>query len=96
MFIERGRRIPLRRTATVVLAKEGIVTKEGVPILVWPFYALWRLVVFMLKITGRLMGVLLGLVVFTFGLLLSLTVVGAVVGIPLMILGLLLMLRGLF
>jgi hypothetical protein len=78
---------------------EGNVMNEKekkVPVLLWPFYAVWRLVAFILEITGRLIGVVLGLVLLILGLLVSLTVVGAVVGIPLMILGMLLILRGLF
>lgn len=69
---------------------------KRVPILLWPFYAFWRLVALILEITGRLIGVVLGLVLFIFGLLVSLTIIGAVVGIPLIILGLLLILRSLF
>jgi len=70
--------------------------EKRVPVLLWPFYAIWRLVAFILEITGRLIGVVLGLVLLILGLLVSLTVIGAVVGIPLMILGMLLILRGLF
>lgn len=69
---------------------------KQVPVLLWPFYAIWRLVAFILEITGRILGVILGLVLLILGTLLSLTLVGAVLGIPLMILGMLLMLRGLF
>lgn len=70
--------------------------KKRVPVLLWPFYAIWRLVAFILEITGRLIGVILGLVLLIVGLLVSLTVVGAIIGIPLMILGMLFILRGLF
>jgi len=69
---------------------------KRVPILLWPFYAIWRLVALILEFTGRLIGVVLGLVLFILGLLVSLTIIGAVVGIPLIILGLLLILRSLF
>lgn len=69
---------------------------KQVPLLLWPFYAIWRLVAFILEVTGRLVGVVLGLVLLIVGLLVSLTVIGAVVGVPLIILGMLLILRGLF
>jgi hypothetical protein len=81
------------------LLGEGEVTDEKerkVPLLLWPFYAIWRLVAFILEFTGRLVGVVLGLVLLIVGLLISLTVIGAVVGVPLIILGTLLILRGLF
>ena len=47
--------------------------------LLWPFEALWRLVAFILELTGRLVAVVLGLVLIIVGVLVSLTVVGAVV-----------------
>jgi len=64
--------------------------------ILWPFAALWRLVTFILEMTGRFIAILLGFVLMTVGVLLSLTVVGAVVGVPLALFGLLLVFRGLF
>jgi len=58
--------------------------------------ALWRLVTFILEMTGRFIAILLGFVLMTVGVLLSLTVVAAVVGVPLALFGLLLVFRGLF
>ena len=66
------------------------------PWYLWPVVALWRLVAAIIGLTGRLVAVLLGVVLFTAGGLLTLTVVGAVAGIPLMIVGLLLIARGIF
>ena len=62
----------------------------------WPFVGLWRLVAFILEFTGRIVGVVLGLVLIIVGIVLTLTVVGAIVGVPLIILGGLLMVRGIF
>lgn len=62
----------------------------------WPFVALWRLVTGILVLTGRLVAVILGLVFVLIGALLSATVVGAIVGVPLILFGGLLVLRGLF
>ncbi len=62
----------------------------------WPFVAVWRLVTFILEMTSRLMAILLGVLLMAWGVLISLTVLGAVVGIPLALFGLLLVLRGLF
>ena len=70
--------------------------KKSVPWYLWPFWAVWRLVGFILKLTGRLVAVVLGLVLMLAGALVSLTVIGAFVGVPLFILGLLLVFRGLF
>lgn len=66
------------------------------PWYLWPVVALWRLVAAIIGLTGRLVAVLLGVVLFTAGGLLTLTVVGAVAGIPLMIAGVLLIVRGIF
>ena len=62
----------------------------------WPFVAVWRLVTFILEMTSRLMAILLGVLLMAGGVLINLTVLGAVVGIPLALFGLLLVLRGLF
>ncbi|HEY47529.1 MAG: hypothetical protein AMJ88_06255 [Anaerolineae bacterium SM23_ 63] len=64
--------------------------------LLWPFVALWRLVTFILEMTGRFVAILLGFVLIAVGVLVSLTVLGAVVGVPLALFGLLLIFRGLF
>lgn len=70
--------------------------KRRTPILLWPFVALWRLLTTLLALTGRLFLIAVGLAVGIIGVLLSLTFVGAVIGIPLALLGLLLMVRGIF
>jgi hypothetical protein len=70
--------------------------RKNVPWFLWPFWAIWQLVGFILILTGRLVAVLLGLVLMLAGFLVSITVVGALIGIPLFIVGLLLVLRGLF
>jgi hypothetical protein len=67
-----------------------------VPLLLWPFWALWRLLTLIIGLTGRLVAVVLGLVLMIAGAILSATVVGAIVGIPLFIFGGLLALRGIF
>ena len=70
--------------------------QRRVPILLWPFYAVWRLLTFILKLTGRLICAILGLAVMIGGVTLTLTVAGAPVGIPLLIFGFLLLVRALF
>ena len=65
-------------------------------IFVWPFKLTWRLINFIFNITGRLVGVTLGLALMIIGLILTALVISAVVGIPLLILGLLLTVKSLF
>jgi len=46
--------------------------------------------------TGRLLAMILGIVLMLAGFLVSLTIIGAIVGIPLAIVGFLLFIRGIF
>jgi hypothetical protein len=70
--------------------------RSRVPWFLWPFWAIWRLVIGIIELTGRLVGAVLGLVLMIAGVVISLTIIGAVVGIPLIVFGLLLVLRSLF
>ena len=70
--------------------------RRPVPLLLWPFWAIWRLLALIVGLTGRLVAVILGIVFLIVGVLVSVTVVGAIIGIPLALLGFLLLLRGLF
>ncbi|MGE5602632.1 MAG: hypothetical protein ACM30E_06250 [Nitrososphaerales archaeon] len=66
------------------------------PWYLWPFVALWNLVAGIIRITGRLVAMLIGLVLMILGVALTATFVGAVIGIPLIIFGFTLAVRGLF
>ena len=66
------------------------------PLLLWPFVALWGLVGFVLRTVGRILCAVLGLALMAAGVALTLTVVGAIIGIPLAAFGLLLLVRALF
>ncbi len=70
--------------------------KRGVPCLLWPFKAIWDLVIWIISLTGRLLAVVLGLVFMLVGVVLTVTVVGAIIGIPLIIFGFMLVIRGLW
>jgi hypothetical protein len=70
--------------------------KRSTPWILWPFVAVWRLVGTILALTGRLVAVILGLALMLVGIVLSATIIGAFAGIPLTVLGLLLVVRGLF
>jgi len=73
-----------------------IKTEHRIPWYLWPFWALWRLVIGIVAVTGRLVAVILGLVLMIVGGVLTLTIIGAIVGIPLLIVGFMLIWRGLF
>ncbi len=61
-----------------------------------PFWALWKLVALIVEMTGRLAAMILGAVFMLVGAILSLTVIGAIIGVPLGMVGLLLFARGIF
>jgi len=68
----------------------------SVSVILWPFTALWTLLSFILRLTGRLLAAILGLVLMIVGLLLTFLIVAAPVGIPLTVFGLLLLIRSIF
>ena len=61
-----------------------------------PFKAIWRLITFIFEVTGRLVAFTLGLVFLIIGVFLTATVIGALIGIPFIVVGLLLMIRSIF
>lgn len=67
-----------------------------VPWLMRPFYALWRLLSFILGLIGRLLSALLGFGLMAVGVGITLSVVGAPIGVPLAALGFLFLTRPLF
>jgi hypothetical protein len=61
-----------------------------------PFTALWKLITSILGLTGRLLAGIIGTVFIILGAVLCITVIGAIAGIPLIIIGVLLVIRCLF
>ena len=70
--------------------------KHQAPWYLWPFVAIWKLLAVIVEMTGRLVAKIIGIVLMLVGALVSLTVIGAIVGIPLAIVGLLLFIKGIF
>jgi len=71
-------------------------TQSHVPVLLWPFYAVWRLLTFILTVIGRLVCAFLGIGLMVMGVAITLSIVGAPLGIPLASLGFLLLIRAIF
>ena len=71
-------------------------SQKHIPWYLWPFAALWKLIAVIVEMTGRLLAMVLGIVFIMVGVIISLTIIGAIIGIPLVIIGLLLLLRGMF
>ncbi len=70
--------------------------KRSIPWYLWPFVAIWRLLATIVELTGRFVAMILGLVFLIVGVLVSFTIIGAIIGIPMAIIGVLLFLRGIF
>jgi hypothetical protein len=64
--------------------------------LFWPFVAIWNLIAHIVTLTGRLIAVVLGLVFVLVGVILTVLVIPAPIGIPLLLFGILLVVRGLW
>lgn len=54
------------------------------------------MVTLIIGLTGRLVAIVLGLVLMVVGTLLNLTGIGAIIGVPMLLFGLLLVIRGFF
>jgi len=70
--------------------------KQHIPWYLWPFAAIWKLLAVIVEMTGRFVAMVLGIVFILVGVIVSLTIVGAIIGVPLAFVGLLLLLRGMF
>ncbi len=70
--------------------------KQHIPWYLWPFTTIWKLLAVIVEMTGRFVAMVLGIVLFVVGVIVSLTLIGAIVGVPLAFIGLLLFFRGLF
>ena len=66
------------------------------PLAFRPLAALWRLVAAIVRTTGRLLAAVAGIAIVIVGLFVSLTLIGAIIGIPLILFGMLLTARGIF
>jgi hypothetical protein len=71
-------------------------TTRRVPLLLWPFVLVWRLLGLVLNLTSRIICALLGLLLMVAGVAITMSIVGAPAGIALSVLGFLLLVRALF
>lgn len=70
--------------------------ERSVPLVFWPFKVLWEMLELIIRLTGRLVAMILGAVLVIIGAVLSITIVGATLGIPLILFGCILVMRGFF
>ncbi len=65
-------------------------------VLTWPFRMVWSLVGIIFLGIGKLLSMILGLILAAAGVALSCTIVGAIIGVPLVVLGVSMFFRSLF
>ena len=70
--------------------------KQSIPWYLWPFAAIWKLLAVIVEMTGRFVAMILGIVFVIVGVIASLTIIGAIIGVPLAVIGLWLFFRGMF
>lgn len=68
----------------------------GPACLLWPFTLIWQLITAVFKTAKRLITIGAGLFLIALGVLFCMTIVGLFVGIPLMMFGFLLLVKGVF
>lgn len=68
----------------------------GTSCLLWPLTLLRRVAAFILKAVGRVAAVVLGFSLMMIGTMICFTIIGIIIGVPLIILGFLLVVRGIF
>jgi len=71
-------------------------TNGRIPILLWPFYAIWRFLTLVVELIGRLLCGILGIGLMIAGVTITLSIIGAPVGIALASVGFLLLVRSIF
>jgi hypothetical protein len=81
---------------TLLTQEKNMAYVRTIPWFLWPIAVVLRLIELILIVTGRILGIILSLGLMIVGIALTIIVNGAVIGIPIAILGLLLMVRSIF
>ena len=70
--------------------------KRKTPWFLTPFKAVWNFFAYLVSLVGRLTAIGVGLALMALGVIASLTIIGAIVGVPIFAFGALLVIRGLW
>ena len=65
-------------------------------VLTWPFRMVWSFIGIVFLGIGKLLSMLLGVILGAIGVALCCTIIGAIIGVPLVVLGVAMFLRSLF
>ncbi len=69
---------------------------KHIPLILWPFKLIWDLLAWIVGLTGRLIAIIIGGVLLLVGAILIALVITLPLGIPLALIGFLLLVKGLF
>ncbi|MCX8062882.1 MAG: hypothetical protein N3D16_09910 [Anaerolineales bacterium] len=69
---------------------------KRIPWFLFPFWFIWRFITGIMEFTGRVTAIVLGFALMVAGILVSATIVGLFIGLPMVMIGILLVLRSLF
>lgn len=67
-----------------------------IKLLCWPFVLIFKLIGLIINIVGKFAGGLIGLGLIVLGLFITFTIIGAPLGIPMVIFGFLIMIKAIF
>jgi hypothetical protein len=73
-----------------------MIDTKNTSCLLRPFIWIWNFIAYIVMLTGRVLAVVLGLLLILVGGILTVTLIGAIIGIPILIIGVLLVIRGLW
>jgi hypothetical protein len=65
-------------------------------VILFPFKLVWNLATFILSTVGRLVAIIIGVLLMIVGVVLTITIVAAPIGIPMFLFGLVMVARGFF
>ncbi|MFN8475175.1 MAG: hypothetical protein U0822_23535 [Anaerolineae bacterium] len=82
--------------ARIQPVEADIVVRRRTPWYAWPFVILWRTLAIVLNLIGRVTFFGVGMLLMIIGFFLTLTLLAAPVGIPLIILGFIMVSRAIF
>lgn len=71
-------------------------TKAHTPWIFWPIRAVFDFIEWTLRISGRFIAAILGLAIMIVGIVFTITIIAAPLGLPMLMFGFVLMLRGIF
>ena len=74
----------------------AVTNRKNVPWFLWPIHLPLKIAFFIISLCGRFVGLILAVIFILLGKFLTATIIGAIIGIPLLIIGIVLGINCLF